>query len=125
MWSNKQAAKVGGLFVKGYLDPQLRIVHANTSTDSRAKGRDGEKDVQQEHYLSSSWMQQEKEIRKTGSQRMKRQMRSARRPDQERRMARVEELRELVQTGRYHVNSMALAQRMLDNETHFIELSPQ
>ena len=47
-------------------------------------------------------------------------MQSIRRLDQERRLARVEELRELVRAGRYHVDSAILAQSMLGNETHFM-----
>jgi len=117
MWSEKRAGTVGGLFVKGYLGTQLRIVQTNTGTHSRTKGME-------EQDLSSSWTkQQNRETQGTRSieQRMKRQTHSVRRSDQERRMTRVEELRELVRTGRYHVDSMALAQSMLDNETHFTE----
>ena len=56
---------------------------------------------------------------------MRRQGQTVRRPAQEQRMARVEELRELVRSGRYHVDSMTLAQSVLDNETHFIDSSQQ
>ena len=124
MWSETSTGTAGGLLVKGHQGTHLRLVQAdeaNMSTESRTKDSDNQ-------HLSSSWtkpQQRETEgIRETGSveQKMKRQMQSARRPNQERRMARVEELRELVRTGRYHVDSMSLAQSMLDNETHFIEL---
>ena len=109
--------------MKGHQGTHLRLVQAdkaNMSTDSRTKDSDNQ-------HLTSSWtkpqQRETQEIRETGSveQKMKRQMQSARRPQQEQRMARVEELRELVRTGRYHVDSMSLAQSMLDNETHFTE----
>lgn len=117
MWSEKRAGTVGGLFVKGYLGTQLRVVQANTGTHSRTKRME-------EQDSSSSWTkQQNRETQgiRSVEQRMKRQMHSARRADQERRMTRVEELRELVRIGRYRVDSMAVAQSMLDNETHFME----
>ena len=40
---------------------------------------------------------------------------------QESRVSRVEALRAQVRSGTYQVNTMVLAQRMLENETHFME----
>ena len=119
MWSKKQT--VGGLFVKGYVGTQLCIVKTNMSTQSRTK------DSEDQHLSLSSTNHSGRATQETGEvqQRMKRQMQSVRKLDQERRMARVEELRELVRTGRYHIDSMSLAQSMLGNETHFTELSQQ
>ncbi|HCI80397.1 MAG TPA: hypothetical protein DHW02_11980 [Ktedonobacter sp.] len=116
--------------MKGYRGTQLRLVQTNMGTHS------GTKDSYNQH-LSPSWKERQADIvqRKAtepntagpyenGSveQKMKRYMPSTRRLDQQQRMARIEELRELVRTGRYHVDSKSLAQSMLDNETHFTEL---
>ena len=124
------AGTMGGLLVKGYRGTQLRVVQTNMGTYSRTKERS-------EQPLSSSWTEQQTDNlqgktngrntlspNETGSveQRMKRHMQSTRRPEQQQRLARVEELRERVRTGRYHVDSMSLARSMLDNETHFTEL---
>ena len=124
------AGTMGGLLVKGYRGTQLRVVQTNMGTYSRTKERS-------EQPLSSSWTEQQTDNlqgktigrntlspNETGSieQRMKRHMQPTRRPEQQQRLARVEELRELVRTGRYHVDSMSLARSMLDNETHFTEL---
>ena len=144
MWSRKSADAVsalntvdtmGGLLVKGYQGTQFRVVQTNMSTHSRTKDSS-------DQHLSSSCTEQQTGILQgkaiglntlgrnklgpyeTGSveQRMKRHMQSTQRPDQQQRMARVEELRELVRMGRYHIDSMSLARSMLDNETHFTEL---
>ena len=40
---------------------------------------------------------------------------------QERRVSRVEALRAQVRAGSYRVDTMVLAERILENETHFIE----
>lgn len=42
-------------------------------------------------------------------------------PAQQSRIARVEELRAQVRSGTYKVDSMTLAQRILSNESHFVE----
>jgi len=50
---------------------------------------------------------------------IRRGVRAAQRWPQER-IARVEELRSLVQTGRYRIDGKVIAECLLNNETHFV-----
>ena len=108
-------AVFGRGFVKGTMSAHLHVVHTKHVARSR-------KNTKVEEATSSTWMDHVDHISDVGQQTViKRRTRAAQKSSQESRNVRVEELRAQVRAGTYRVDSMSLAQRMLANESHFLE----
>ena len=92
----------------GTIEAELPSVRVKKSLRSRRSGRQGAKTT------SSSFATPEKQAL------VVRGMQTAERWSQER-AARIEELRAQVRAGTYKVDSRAIAQSMLQNQTHFLD----
>jgi len=93
----------------GTVSTHLHIVRAKRTVDTGKKCAD-------EHPIT---IEEGATIRAEKQALIRRGMRAAQRWPQERN-ARVEALRSLVQSGHYRIDSKAIAECLLNNETHFV-----
>lgn len=93
----------------GTVGTHLHVVRAKRTVDIGKK-------CTEEHPITT---EEGATIRAEKQALIRRGMRAAQRWPQER-TARVEALRSLVQSGRYQIDSQAIAECLLNNETHFV-----